>query len=278
MRRAISLLIVAGALLVRPVHAGAPAGAMRHVAGVSREVRITPTVLAEGETAIDVGDKQWRFQGFDLRGLLAQIYNLDPARIQIETQDFVNAAQTGAGAGKARYDVSVALSGEESDEAIQQKLGGALQEYFHIAMATETRNMDVYVLTADGGAGPQMRSVAGVKVSAMRAAADGFEPGSVITVEGRVCPGISSAGITARSATVERLAAALEENLDRLVVDESHLGGRYDFQLPQYQSREELFSLLHDRLGLSVRPERRELKVLAVRSTGLDSTERAGGI
>jgi uncharacterized protein (TIGR03435 family) len=216
-------------------------------------------------------------QGYDLRGLLARVYDINPARVDLDTPELVQ-AQQGA-AATARYDVSVSLSGDESDEAIQAILRSGLEERFHLKAFLETHSKDVYVLSAPAGAGTGLRTVTNLRVSGHRGSPEtASETGSMITVEGRVCPGISSAGIRGRSATLDRLATALEDNLDRLVLDETNLTGVYDFQVPEYHSRDELFSLLHDRLGLTLTPERREVKVLAVHISGQASGSLLAGI
>lgn len=272
MRRALSLLIFFAALQVRTVQAAAPSAAPRRTVRAAHQVRITPTVLAEGETATEIGDTLWSVQGYDVRGLVARVYDVDSARVQVEIPEFVK-----AGAEAARYDVSLVLNGDETGEDIRAMLRNALEEQFHIATSEETRPVETYVLTAPAGAGPGMRATA-LSITARQARVGRAEEVSAITVGGRVCPGISSAGITAQAATVEGLAAALEENLDRIVVDETHLTGAYDFQVPEYRSREELFSALQQQMGLRVDIERRELKVVEVRPRGQAGAQLLTGL
>ena len=46
-------------------------------------VRIAPTQLGPGETAIDIGPTQWTLQGYDLRGLLARVFDVEPTRVDL---------------------------------------------------------------------------------------------------------------------------------------------------------------------------------------------------
>ena len=278
MRRALLFLLILAGFHASNANAGAPSAVTHHSARALHQVRITPTQLAPGETSIDIGPAQWTLQGYDLRGLLAHVYDIDPARVDLDAAALVPTRQEADG-DETRYDVSLALSGDESDDAIQSLLRAALEERFHLKTSLETRSKDVYVLTAPSGPGSGLRAVANLRVSAKRAAADNAsEPASIITIAGRICPGISSAGIIAQSATLDRLAAALEEGLDRLVLDETNLTPAYDFQVPEYRSREELFSLLHDRLGIKVSTQRREVKVLAVHTSGQPAAAMFAGI
>ena len=276
MRRAFLSLVIFAALSAPTVHAAA-ANVAHRSSRAEHQVRITPTQLSPGETSIDIGPNGWSLQGYDLRGLLARVFDIPPARIELDTAQLVS-AQNGTEPG-LRYDVSVALTGNESDADIHSMLRKALEERFHLTTALETRSMDAYVLTAPAGAGHGMRAVADVQLSISRpGSAELSDAQSVITVAGRVCPGISSAGITAQATTVEALAAALEDNLDRVVLDETHLAPAFDFQIPEYHSREELFSLLHDKLGLAVHVERREVRMLSAHAQPASGTALLAGI
>jgi uncharacterized protein (TIGR03435 family) len=115
--------------------------------------------------------------------------------------------------------------------------------------------MEVYVITAPHGAGPALHP--------HRAGA--AEEPQQITIEGRMCPGIFSGGISAVAGTVSELRRTLEPYLDRLLVDEANLAGSYDFHVGEFKSKEEFFQLLRDQLGLVVVPTRRNVVVLSVR-------------
>jgi uncharacterized protein (TIGR03435 family) len=208
-------------------------------------VRIVPTTLAADNTSIDIAGDHWSVRGYDLRSFIAEIYHVDPRRI-----DFPDAADAGA-----RYDVSLALSQDVSDEAIDRTLQQALQRRFKLSITPQSRTMDVYVITAPHGAGPALHPH-------QAGAAD--DP-QLITIEGRMCPGVYSGGISAVAGTVSELRRTLEPYLDRLLVDEANLSGSYDFHVGEFNSKEEFFQLLRDQLGLVVVPTQREVVVLTVR-------------
>jgi uncharacterized protein (TIGR03435 family) len=231
--------------------AQAPSGHINHrvaamPASLSADsVRIVPTTLAADNTSIDIANDRWRVRGYDLRSLIAEVYHVDPRRIDLP--DSADAA--------ARYDVSLALPSDVSDEAIDRALQQALQRRFKLSITPQSRAMEVYVITAPHGAGPALRP--------HRAAA--AEEPQQITIEGRMCPGIFSGGISAIAGTVSELRRTLEPYLDRLLVDEANLAGSYDFHVGEFNSKEEFFELLRDQLGLVVVPTQREVVVLTVR-------------
>ncbi|MDP9037648.1 MAG: TIGR03435 family protein [Acidobacteriota bacterium] len=238
----------------------------------SYDVRITPTSLPSGSTSIDIGPTLWSLQGYDLRGLLAHIYGVESSRVDLH--------DPAPGAEPERFDISVPLAGDESDATVQKILEAAVRARFHLVASLETRSVEVYVLTAPNGAGPgllraeasraRMRPIAFAPAflrDDSGADGDASSLPQSITVAGRVCPGVSSAGISATAATVEALARVLEGQLDRPIVDETHLTDAYDFQIPEYRSREQLFALLHEKLGIEISVTRRSVAILAVRST-----------
>jgi len=63
-----------------------------------------------------------------------------------------------------------------------------------------------------------------------------------------------------------QLCRTLEMGLDRPVVDETHLTGVYDIEVhPSSSSTEDFFASLHEKLGLMISPEQRDVTFLAVR-------------
>jgi uncharacterized protein (TIGR03435 family) len=209
-------------------------------------VRIAPTTLPPDNTSMDIASDRWSARGYDLRSLIAEIYHVDSRRI-----DLPDSADEGA-----RYDVSLALPKDASDEAIDQTLQQALQKRFKLSITPQSRAMEVYVITAPHGAGPALHP--------HRAAARDEEP-QQITVEGRICPGIFTGGISAVAGTISEFGRTVEPYFDRVLVDEANLAGSYDFHVGEFNSKEEFFQLLRDQLGLVVVPARRNVVVLSVR-------------
>ena len=256
----------------RPSHSTQPHPAPRQI-----PVSIVPTTQPEDSSSIDIGSDHWIALGYDLRALIAEIYAADLLRIDLP-----------ANADPARYDVSLKFPEETTEEQVHHFLQQALRDKFRIVISREARTTDVYVITSPHGPGPALhphRSTVSTRTSSAAAKNASFSPGSSgdlelapedmqrFTIQGRICPGISSGGISATAGTISEFRRVFEPTLDRPLVNESNLPGSYDFQIAQYSSREELFQLLSDQLGLVLTPSQRQITVLAVRSAEAPSPQ-----
>lgn len=275
-RPLVSLLFVA-ALQMPALFAGAETPGSRRTAQTAHSVHIDTTSLPDGSMGRDIGPTLWSVQGYDLRSLFASVYLFERARVDVEATSTLKAVNY-TGPEASRFDVSLALKGDETDEAIQATLRAALEQRFHVAASIETREVEVYVLTAPSGAGPGLHRASGRGAAVLSAAPDEDNATGEITVEGQNCPGISSATISGHAVTTDRLAAALEDNLDRPVVNETNLAGVYDFRLPEYRSVDQLKSVLRDQLGVTLTTERRTIKVLTVRPARDSNTTLQSGL
>jgi uncharacterized protein (TIGR03435 family) len=229
-------------------------------------VHITATTMKAGSTSIEVGADRWNARGFDLKTLISQIYNVDMRRIDFPDN----------GLAAARYDMTLALPEDVDVDTMELILQGALEKKFGLAIAEQTRTMDVYVLTAPNGPGTALhphvsaarRGAKPLLVSA-GSAHDGDQSADVdleqITYLGRDCSGVSSGGILASAGTIGEFRRTLEPDLDRLLVDETGLKGSYDFAIGSYRNQDELFKQMHEQLGLAVTPAQRKVTVLTVR-------------
>jgi uncharacterized protein (TIGR03435 family) len=227
----------------------------------SSEVQITPTTLKSGSTSIEIGSDHWSARGYDLKLLIAQIYDIDSRRIDLSDDIDTD----------ARYDVTLALPSDVDEDTMQHMLQDALQKKFGLAIAPENRAMDVYVLTAPNGPGAELhRHAAGQHAGSL-----GLGDAGQITYMGKDCSGTSSGGISASAGTIGDFRRTLEPDLDRLLVDETHLDGSYDFKIGNYANEDQLFKLMHDQLGLQVTPTQRKVTVLTVRSAGAGQEMRA---
>ena len=218
-------------------------------AALPYQVHIAPTTLPEGSTSIETGGDSWSARGYDLRTLIAQIYNVDARQV-----DFPDSV------ANTRFDISVDLPVEVSDSTMQQLLEDAVEKRFGLRIAPESRAMQVYVMTAPNGAVAALKAHV-TKISAMEVAgfgaADGADDsaGGRITVYGKDCTDSgSSTGISVSGGSMADLRHTLDPDLDRVLLDETHLAGSYDFSVGNYTSQQELFRLLHDQLGLIVTP------------------------
>jgi uncharacterized protein (TIGR03435 family) len=226
------------------------------------EVHIAATTLKAGSTSIAIGSDSWSARGYDLRTLIAQVYNVDVRRIDLP-EGF---------AADARYDVSLDLATDVSPETMQQVLEDAIEKKFSVTIQLESRPMEVYVLTAPNGPGAAMHrhsfAVQG-GLKSLVSQGDEAEAGDDlqrITYMGKDCSGVSSGGISVSGGTMSEFRRTLEPDLDRVLLDETHLAGSYDFKIGNYGNQDELFKLLHDQLGLEVTRAERNVTVVAVRS------------
>lgn len=274
MHRAPFLVWLSFGLIVSPAIAGAQSNASRphsrtvaeDHAALPYQVHIAPTSLPEGDSSIETGGDSWAAKGYDLRTLISQIFNVDARRIDFP--DSTVASQ--------RFDISVSLPVEVDDSTMQRLLADAVQKRFGLKIAPETRPMDVYVLTAPNGPGAAMKRHV-MKMTAAEltgfATADSGDLGKV-TVFGQDCTDKgSSTGISVAASTISDFRRTIEGDLDRVLLDETHLTGSFDFTVGNYTSQQQLFQLLHDQLGLVVTPAERNVTVLAVRPQGAPSAQ-----
>jgi uncharacterized protein (TIGR03435 family) len=221
--------------------------------------------MALGSTSLEIGEALWSARGFDLKTLIAQIYDVDVRRV-----DFPDEA-----AASARYDVSLNLTDEDSQDAIQRRLRDAIEKKFSLAIAAQSRAMDVYVLTAPNGAGPALhphrasvQPTSGnplLKLTSLEGSDSAADDAQQITYVGKDCSGVGAGGIAATAASIAEFRRTLEPDLDRLLVDDTHLAGSYDFKIGNYSNQRELFRLLRDQLVAA--PAQRIVTVVAVRAS-----------
>ena len=220
---------------------------------------IAPSTMPPGSSSLETGNDTWAARGFDLKTLIAQIYDVDPRRVDLP----------GDTSTPARFDLTLNLPQDVDADTIQRLLAEALEKEFHIAITPATRPTDVYAITAPSGPGPSLHPHVPTRPAGIRRTAiDSAEPAPAdaqqITYIGRQCPGISAGGISATAETIPDLRRTLEPILDRLLVDETRLTGSFDFAIGAYSNQQQLFNLLRSQLGLAVAPVRRNITVLAV--------------
>jgi uncharacterized protein (TIGR03435 family) len=231
------------------------------------EVRIVPTTMKGSGSSVEIGADSWIARGYDLKSLIAQIYDIDARRIDFPAGETAN----------ARYDVTLTASQAVDADAMQRLLEDALEKKCRLSIKPESRSQDVYVLTAPNGPGVAMHRHAASQHSSGKAALMALELGGgpaqetedeeQITIMQRNCSGVpSGGGIKATAGTLPDLGRTLEQDLDRLLIDETHLTGSYDFQVGSYDNKESLFKLMREQLGIVVTPAQRKVTVLTVRS------------
>lgn len=238
----------------------------------SYEVHITPST-AQGTTSTGAPD-YWSLGGFDLQSIIARAYEVDESRV-----DF----QDAVAAGK-RYDVALVLPEAEDHDAMMRRIQDALKKKFNLNIASEDQPMDVYVVTAPDGPGPELRP--SDSMGGMMSASSKFvlQKGQQPTQENmksamdqeRASGGIAVGAISVYGGTIEMFCRELQRGLDRKIVDETHLTGHYDFKVVRGdRTRDEFFDMLREQLGLRIAPEQRDVTMLVVRSNSAnDSASR----
>jgi uncharacterized protein (TIGR03435 family) len=231
----------------------------------SYEVHITSSATL-GKTSTSAPD-YWSVAGFDLKSIVAQAYGVDESRV-----DFRDAAAAGK-----RYDVALVLPQAEDHEAMMGRIQNALKQRFNLKIASEDEVMDVFVVTAPYGPGPGLRPAEDSMGGSIGSSGAVFalRKGQQPTPENiknaieqqRASSGITLGSISVSDGTLEDFCRELESGLDRKVVDETHLTGRYDFEVVRGdRSRDEFFDILREQLGLALTPEKRLVPMLVVRS------------
>ena len=159
----IGLILVCGIAGTAAAQSKAGAQPVRRTVSAERgisssEVHITPTHMLANSTSIDIAGDHWIARGFDLKTLIAQIYDIDIRRIDFSSDR----------SGDAKYDVTLTLPREVDEDVMQRMLETALERKFGMTITPESRAMDVYVLTAPNGPGAALHRhrAGGMKLAA----------------------------------------------------------------------------------------------------------------
>jgi uncharacterized protein (TIGR03435 family) len=215
----------------------------------SYEVHISPSSPEDTGTSSDSAPDYWVTRGFELQETIGQLYNVPDSRVVLP-----------AALDHKRYDVALLLPQAEDREAIRRRVRQAIKKKFGLILTFETRPLDVYVLSA-------VRGKAALKESKETAGIHVAMGGATIMVRDDQPSEKNLVGVDLSGMTMEEFAHVLETGLDRLVVDETGLKGRYELKTqPEASSTGEFFKMLRDQCGLDLKPARREVRVLVARS------------
>lgn len=222
----------------------------------SYTLHITPSTVA-GHHSAAAGD-YLTLQGFTLREAVERIYELNSPRIELPPS--VDTAQ--------RYDFALLLPHPEPRDQLTDRFKQGLQDFFHLTLTREPRLIDVYVLSL----------APGHKLSLEKLIDHPGEPGggssSVDTVtsdESGNNPSTPQAldalfGISVEG-TMDDLCSNLESVLDRPVVNETHLEGRYQTDVHlTINSNVTFVTELREKTGLHLAPGRRSITFLKFKS------------
>jgi len=207
------------------------------------------------------GGDYWSLQGYTVKRLLAQMLDLSPIRIDLPASIDTS----------TRYDVSIVLPKPEDQESERSLIRQGVEDYFHLVATSENRLRDVYLLTA-----PDRKPPAS-KVDALTG--DGwFSSLSLdINADPDGSPGNASHNIDAirdiglSGVPVDDFCKMLERDLDRPVVNETKLDGKFDFEVkdPAISTHQiakgDFVQRLRDQMGLVIAPTQRYVETMVYR-------------
>lgn len=162
-----------------------------------------------------------------------------------------------------RFDISAKADQLTEDDAVfNLMLRGLLAERFHLALHTETRTMQAYVLELTKG---------GPNTAALKKTAEPDSADSATTTNGTN----TETGITARKTSMDLFGRVLSRELRQPVIDRTGLAGQFDFKLtwtpdrmrsgaPTDSDSPTVFTAIQDQLGLRLRSEKVPVEVLVI--------------
>jgi uncharacterized protein (TIGR03435 family) len=230
----------------------------------SYTVHISPAKQAtrgEADSGDFAGDTDRDFQGFALRLLLAQIYDINPIRIYLPP----------ALDNNQRYDIAINLPEPESTERVNARILQGIQEHFGVIASREERLLDVYVVTTvngkppaplartDDDLGSSGSSFSNVQFQHPK---DMTDPEDFMNAKRP----ISDIRGIALEGTLDDFCHTLESALDRPVVNETAMQGVYKFDVKTTEGSENGFlDRLRNQFNLSIAPDQRRVQVVVLK-------------
>jgi uncharacterized protein (TIGR03435 family) len=239
---------------------------------------IVPTKKKSGEGSENGGDDYWALEGFQLKAVLSRVFGSHEAlfpETRIELPSSMDPRE--------RHDFYVVLAPHDRREDRNRLMRQGIERYFRVTITHESRPIDVYVLTAPNGQTAAIRDApqsggGGVGFSGFSfefALPDGEPPTpesfqslypTPESMRNAIVSGGLIGGISISNGTMDDFCKTLEQGLDRPVVDETGMGGRYDIELlGGHTSTSEFLQRLRTQLGLHLAPARRDITMLVLR-------------
>ncbi len=229
----------------------------------SYAVHISPA-RKQGDGGDYAGPDYWNLQGLTVRQLLAEMSEVNPIRIGLPAS-----VDTGT-----RYDFAIVLPKAEDRDSMRGLIRQGAEDYFHIVGTSENRLRDVYLVTASdkkppastfdpqsGGGGYTSSSYVGFTQR-------GGRNGSPIE-KAHAIDEVTDMGVA--GATVDEFCDLLEKFLDRPVVNETGLAGRFDLEVsvPKRSRGEspkrDFVERLRNQLGLVITAAQRNVETIEYR-------------
>lgn len=200
----------------------------------------------------------WSLQGFDVKGVAVVLYDINRIRIELPASF----------RDDERYDYSMVLPTEEGREQLNTLFRQGIEDHFHIVASRENRLMDVYVVTAENRQPPPAKARNSSSGGDIRSGFMEFESpdlsdalkegvGSSKAVDLNAVRGIGLDG------TMDEFCHWLERQIDRPVVNETHLQGNFHFDVRSNpNAQNDFLDRLRDQSGLVITPAQRDVEML----------------
>jgi uncharacterized protein (TIGR03435 family) len=236
-------------------------GQARHPA--SYDVHVSPS-----STSGTTGSEGPDYFGFDLKTVVAKVYGKDPSRIVLPASLD----------NEERYDFVLVPPREMERAEMSRLMQQGIEKHFGVSVTVEDRVMDVYVMTTLADKTPAAKTGevnlgfsicrSGPEYAEVRTR-DGTPPTAEMLCEAASGLNLSSSGIvdiSADNCTMDDFRLALEEGLNRPILDDTNMEGTYDIAVRGARSTEAFVQMLRDQAGIVLTPARRNIEMLVVRS------------
>ncbi len=207
------------------------------------------------------GSDYWSLQSYTVKRLLAQMLEVNPIRIDLPASIDTDTL----------YDVSIVLPKPEDQESKRSLIRQGVEDYLHLTATNENRLRDVYVLTAPDRKPPASKIdplAGGGWFSSMsmtiNADQDGLPDDASHNIDAIMDIGIGGV-------PVDEFCKLLERDLDRPVVNETKLDGKFDFEVKdpaiaaKQRSKGDFVQRLRDQMGLVIAPAQRYVETTVYR-------------
>jgi uncharacterized protein (TIGR03435 family) len=222
--------------------------------------------LSQGEERGNASaDDYWTLKGYTLKELVDELYSINSIRVHLPASLDTN----------KHYDFALVLPEQESREQMKDRMRQGLLDYFHVTSGRENRLVDVYVVSAIPNRKPPVvearpdEGMGGFTSSGMEIENVGGSRDEML--EGMKPQNIGAIRSVSTEGTVDEFCHMLEAELDRPVVNETNLEGKFKFRVENSkESENDFLERLRDQLGLVITPTQRNVETLVFepRSSG----------
>lgn len=209
---------------------------------------LKPSTAGGGRGSMKMDSTRLTYTNVSVRDCIMSAWNVKD--YQIDGPDWLRSD---------RYDLVATAAAPAEDDALKGMLQSLLLERFHMKVHLETRELPVYAMVVSKG-GAKLKDAA---------------------APGRPAIRMNGGGVVFTSVTIadliELMTRAHLAELDRPVVDDTGLTGRYDVTVNLFGTQEEMtsalskrdfgssiFTLIQEQLGLKLEPKKLPLQMVVV--------------